>query len=207
MQLTIECQTRPTDSKPRALRRSGLIPAVLYGHQGTESLSLTLDAKDVTNLLKDPTHSSSLIQLTVSDSGWTGKTLLREVQTHSWKGYPYHLSFFAVAAHGNIDVEIPVRVVGESAAVKTGGCVLETLMTSVAIKCSPEIIPESIEVDISSMVMGDTLQVKDLNLPEGVEATAEPEQVIVSIQGTRSAASEEESSEEGSSEEGASENA
>lgn len=196
MELTIECQTRATDSKPRALRRSGLIPAVLYGHQGTESISLTLDAKDVTNLLKDPTHSSSLIQLTISDSGWSGKTLLREVQTHSWKGNPYHLSFFAVAAHGDIDVEVPVRIVGESVAVKTGGCVLETLMTSVAIKCSPEIIPDAIEVDISKMGMGETFQVKDLNLPTGVEAMAEPEQVVVSIQGTRNSSSGESSSED-----------
>jgi large subunit ribosomal protein L25 len=186
MALTIECQTRPTDSKPKALRRSGLIPAVLYGHQGTESISLTINAKDVTNLLKDPAHSSSLIQLEVTDSGWSGKTLLREVQTHSWKGHPYHLSFFAVAAHGDIDVEIPVHVVGESVAVKTGGCVLETLMISVAVKCSPDIIPDSIEVDISEMGMGDAIQVKDLKLPTGVEAMAEPEQVVISIQGTRS---------------------
>lgn len=185
MELKLECQTRPTDSKPRALRRSGLIPAVLYGHQGTESISLTIDAKAVTNLLKDSTHSSSLIQLTISDSGWSGKTLLREVQTHSWKGNPYHLSFFAVAAHGDIDVEIPVHIVGESEAVKTGGCVLETLMTAVAVKCSPEIIPDSIELDISAMGMGDSVQVKDLKLPEGVITTAEPEQVVISIQGTR----------------------
>jgi large subunit ribosomal protein L25 len=186
MEFTLECQTRATDSKPRALRRSGSIPAVLYGHQGTESISLTINAKDVTTLLKDPAHSSSLIQLKITDLGWSGKTLLREVQTHSWKGNPYHLSFFAVAAHGDIDVEIPVRVVGESEAVRTGGCVLETLMTAVAVKCSPDIIPDSIEIDISEMGMGDAVQVKDLSLPEGVEAMAEPEQVVISIQGTRS---------------------
>ncbi|HIK30983.1 MAG TPA: 50S ribosomal protein L25/general stress protein Ctc [Oscillatoriales cyanobacterium M59_W2019_021] len=193
MEFTLECQTRPDGSKPRALRRSGQIPAVLYGHKGTESISLTVDAKAVTNLLKDPAYSSSLIQLTISDSGWTGKTLLKEVQTHPWKGHPYHLSFFAVAAHGDIDVEIPVRVVGESAAVKTDGCILETLMTAVGVKCNPDIIPESIEIDISSMGMGDSVQVKDLKLPEGVEAIGEPEQVVISIQGTRSSKSDSES--------------
>lgn len=185
MQFTLESQTRPADSKPRALRRSGLIPAVLYGHKGTESIQLTVDAKAVTNLLKDPSHSSALIDLTIADSGWRGKTILREIQSHPWKGDPYHLSFFAVAAHGDIEVEIPVHIVGESPAVKADGCVMETLMTMVAIKCSPDIIPDAITIDVSEMGMGDSVQVKDLQLPEGVVTMGEPEQVVVSIQGTR----------------------
>lgn len=187
MEFTLECQTRPDGSKPRALRRSGRIPAVLYGHKGTESICLTVDAKTVSNLLKDPAHSSSLIELSIPDAGWNGKTLLREVQTHPWKGYPYHLSFFAVAAHGDIDVEIPVRVVGEAVGMKTEGGILETLMIALPVKCSPDSIPDGVEIDISNMHVGDTVHVKDVTLPKGVEATSEPEQVVLSIQGTRAA--------------------
>ena len=57
MQLTVECKSRPDGSKPKALRREGLVPAVLYGHDGTNSLELVVDEKSVQQLLKDPNVS------------------------------------------------------------------------------------------------------------------------------------------------------
>jgi large subunit ribosomal protein L25 len=98
MELTVECQTRPEGSKPKALRRSGLIPAVLYGHNGTESISLTVGEKTVITLLKRVKDNETPIQLTVTDGSWSGQTVLQEVQKHPWKGFPYHLSFMAVKA-------------------------------------------------------------------------------------------------------------
>lgn len=96
MELKIEGQKRVEGSKPNALRRDGLIPAVLYGHNGAESVQFTLDAKDVGILLKRVTVKKTVIQLNVPDLSWSGKTLLQEVQRHPWKDYPYHLSFFSV---------------------------------------------------------------------------------------------------------------
>ncbi|MBE9040296.1 50S ribosomal protein L25/general stress protein Ctc [Oscillatoriales cyanobacterium LEGE 11467] len=185
MQLAIECQTRPEKTNPRALRRAGRIPAVMYGHNGTESISLTVDAKDVKKLLKEPAVNNSLIDLTISDSGWKGKTLLREVQSHPWKGFTYHLSFFATASQDTVEVELPLHFTGEPYGVKTDGGILETLMVTVAVKCAPDNMPESIEIDIAHMHVGDSLQVGELILPEGVEAVADAKQTIVSIQGLR----------------------
>lgn len=95
MAITVESQKRPEGSKPNALRRSGLIPANLYGHNGTESISLVVDAKVVERLLKKAAVNKTKIELNIPELQWTGTTVLREVQTHPAKGTPYHLSFFA----------------------------------------------------------------------------------------------------------------
>ena len=95
MAITLESKTRPEGSKPRALRRSGLIPANLYGHKGIESISLVLDAKVVERLLKQVTANKTEIELSIPELEWTGTTVLREIQIHPAKGTPYHLSFLA----------------------------------------------------------------------------------------------------------------
>ncbi|MBW4645945.1 MAG: 50S ribosomal protein L25 [Goleter apudmare HA4340-LM2] len=96
MSITIESQKRPEGSKPKALRRSGLIPANLYGHKGAESISLVVDAKSVERLLKYAAPNKTEIELNIPEIQWSGTTVLREVQTHPAKGTTYHLSFFAL---------------------------------------------------------------------------------------------------------------
>ncbi|MEY3869865.1 MAG: hypothetical protein RLZZ338_3756 [Cyanobacteriota bacterium] len=181
MELTVECQKRPEGSKPNALRRSGLIPAVLYGHNGAESLSLTINAKSAETLLKSHALNSILIQLNIPDLSWSGKTLLREVQRHPWKGNTYHLSFFAVGSHGFIDVEVPLHFVGEAVGVKMEGGILDTVLNQLKISCPPDSIPEFINVDVSGLHLGQALHINELNLPSGVTASGEANQVVVSI--------------------------
>jgi large subunit ribosomal protein L25 len=95
---TVECQKRAENSKPNALRRGGLIPAVLYGHSGTESISLTLNAKAAEFLVRDVVVGRSEIEVNIPELSWTGKAHLQEVQAHPAKGHIYHLSFFAITA-------------------------------------------------------------------------------------------------------------
>jgi len=185
MELAVECQKRAEGSKPNALRRSGLIPAVLYGHKGSESISLTVNAKTVESLLKKRAVNNTLIDLSIPDISWTGKTLLREVQVHPWKGFPYHLSFFAVGSQDSLEVELSLHFVGESVGVKLGGGILDTVLMQLAVKCKPDSIPQAIEVDISNLKVGDALHIHELILPPGVVAVGEPNQVVVSVLGTQ----------------------
>ena len=97
MPLTIECQKRAPGTKPNALRQSGLTPAVLYGHNGTESLALTIPTKQAEFLVRDAAVNRSVIEVNVPDASLITKAVLREVQAHPWKGSLYHLSFFATA--------------------------------------------------------------------------------------------------------------
>lgn len=96
MALTIDCQKRPEGSKPNALRRDGKIPATLYGHNGTESIQLVVNAKEAEFLVRDAAVNKSVIDVSIPDLSWNGKAVLREVQAHPWKGFLYHLSFFNV---------------------------------------------------------------------------------------------------------------
>ena len=98
MSIAVECQKRPEGSKPRALRRQGLIPAALYGHNGAESVSLTVKSKDAETLLKNASINNTLIDVNIPDISWNGKAIIREVQAHPWKKTLFHLSFFSVSA-------------------------------------------------------------------------------------------------------------
>ncbi|MHC5612286.1 MAG: 50S ribosomal protein L25/general stress protein Ctc [Nostoc sp.] len=181
MAITVESLKRPEGSKPRALRRSGLIPANLYGHKGTESISLTIEAKTVERLLKRASVNNTLIDLNVTDVPWRGKALLRELQIHPAKGTPYHLSFFAVAGHGDTTVEVRFRFVGTAIGVKQDGGVLDTVITELQVSCAPENIPDVIEIDVTNLQMGDSLSISDIVFPEGVTPIAEPERLVVSV--------------------------
>ena len=97
MSLSIECKKRPEGSRPNALRREGLIPASLYGHDGANSLSLVVNAKEAVNLLKKVSVNETVVEVQIPDLSWTGKALIREVQAHPWKRTVLHLSFFHVA--------------------------------------------------------------------------------------------------------------
>lgn len=97
MTVTVECQKRPEGIKPNKLRREGFIPATLYGHNGSESISLTVKEKDAQNLLKQASVNQTLVDVNIPDLSWNGKVLIREVQAHPWKRNLYHLSFFFVA--------------------------------------------------------------------------------------------------------------
>lgn len=188
MELIVEGQKREPGSKPRALRRSGLIPANLYGHQGTESIALTLDAKIVERLLKRGAVNNTLIDLNVSDIPWRGKTLLREVQTHPAKGSPYHLSFFAVAGHGDTDVEVPLHFEGEAIGVKLEGGILDTVITELQVRCAPENIPNVIAIDVSNLHVGESIHIEELILPQGVTSLVEPGQIVVKVLGRQAGA-------------------
>lgn len=191
MELTIECQQRPSGSKPNALRREGLTPAVLYGHNGTESLALTLSTRTAETLVKKASLNNTMIQISVPDLPWSGKALLREVQTHPWRGDLYHLSFFSVGTQASVQVTVPLHFVGESIGVKQNGGTLDTVLNELEVICSPNNVPENIEIDVSKMDVGAALHVNELPLPEGVSVVGEADRVIVSILGSKSAQSSE----------------
>lgn len=196
MEITVECNKRPEGSKPNALRRSGLIPAALYGHKGAESVALTVNAKDAETLLKKATINNTLVQVKIPDISWSGKALVREVQTHPWKKTElYHLSFFSVASQESLNVAVPLHFVGEAVGVKQDSGVLDPVLTELQVQCAPENIPESIEIDVSNMQVGDTLRIEDLVLPPGITPLSEPGETVVTVAAQRAAEDDDEAAE------------
>ncbi|MEN9519116.1 MAG: hypothetical protein RLZZ381_1704 [Cyanobacteriota bacterium] len=180
MNISVECKSRPEGSKPRALRREGLIPAALYGHDGANSISLTIPAKEAQLLLREAAINNTLIDLSVPDISWKGKALIREVQAHPWKRTLHHLSFFTVSAKQQVEIVVPVVLTGKAAGVKEGG-IVDQVMTELKIVCAADSIPESIEIDVTNFEIGTTLHVGEIVLPAGVEVLDDPERIAISI--------------------------
>lgn len=181
MELTIECQKRPSGSKTNALRREGRTPAVLYGHNGTESVALTIDTRSAETLVRRASLNNTLIQINVPEIAWSGKALLREVQAHPWRRDLYHLSFFSIGSQSSVQVTVPLHFIGESVGVKQNGGTLDVVLNELEVDCAPNNVPESLEIDVSNLEVGDALHVNELVLPSGVTVLGEGNRVAVSV--------------------------
>ena len=180
MLLQINASTRPPANN-RALRRNGQIPATVYGHKGAESISISLDAKEATTLLRQATINNTMIEVNVTDGDFKGKTLLREVQNHPYKNSIYHLSFFAIESQSKIEVDIPLHFVGIPVGVKVGGGSVDTIKNYIRVACSPNNVPESFEIDITDLEIGKGVHVSEINYPEGVKPVTETTALVVTI--------------------------
>jgi large subunit ribosomal protein L25 len=164
----------------RQLRRSGKIPAVLYG-QG-ECLLLKLDPAAIIGILRAHAGSTALITVTISGSSKGTRTaLLRDYQVDPVTGEVLHADLFEVSMDKAIRVKVPVNVIGGvPAGVKEGG-VLQHNLRELHIECLPAMIPDHIDVDASALEIGQGIHVRELPGAEGVRVLDEPDQMVVSV--------------------------
>lgn len=166
----------------RTLRREGLVPAVIYGH-GRDPISLSLNARDLDKMLGHIQAESTVIDITVG--GQTAKTLIREIQRHPIKRQILHVDFQALVAGEKVTVNIPITLVGIPEGVKLEGGVLDQTLRELEIEVDPANIPDHAELDVSAMVIGDSLHVSDIKLPEGVEILDDPETSVAVVAAPR----------------------
>lgn len=201
MEFTVECEPRKSDINPRKLRRMGQTPAVLYGHDGTESVSLALPTAIAERMLHSVEVNNTLINVKVAGLSLDCKSLLRDVQMHPWKPELYHLSFFAISGQDSVTVTVPLNFIGEPVGVKNENGALDTVLTSLELQCEPQSIPESIDIDVAEMKVGDAIHVNELKFPSGVLSGGDDNRVVASILAPAGATeTEEEASEEVSDE-------
>ncbi|MGD1862551.1 MAG: 50S ribosomal protein L25/general stress protein Ctc [Leptolyngbyaceae cyanobacterium] len=192
MELSIECKKRDTGVNPRALRRGGQIPAVLYGHDGDASVSLMVNHREAERLIRKASVNNTLITVSVPEMPWSGQALLREVQTHPWKDSIYHLSFFSIASQSSVDVVVSINYTGDAKGVKDEGGTLDIIVSELAIRCAPDAIPESVDIDVSDLAVGENLHISDLKLPNKVEVITDTDKTLVSVAAPRTVAATEE---------------
>lgn len=190
MELSIECQKRTENKNPRALRREGKIPAVLYGHDGDASISLMVEQRDAEKLIRFASVNNTLINVSVPEMPWKGKALLREVQSHPWKNSLYHISFFSIASQSSVEVVVPVHYTGTAKGVRDEGGTLDIIVSELAIRCAPDAIPESVDIDVSKLGVGANLHISNLELPKGVEVVTDTDKTLVMVAAPRTVAAE-----------------
>jgi large subunit ribosomal protein L25 len=164
----------------RSVRREGRVPGVLYGH-GEESISLSVDARELQRLVHAVSIENTIVDLELEDARQPYKVLIREIQRHPTRDEYMHVDFFHVAMDEKISVEVPIVVVGDPIGVRQKGGILDHQLRELEVYCLPGQIPEKIEVHVSDLDIGDGLHVRDLPVPEGVEVEDDPDRSVVAV--------------------------
>jgi large subunit ribosomal protein L25 len=158
----------------RRLRKSGRIPAVIYGHKQAV-VPVTVGHDDVLRMVKTPGHLAEL-----DLGGATETVLIRDVQWDHLGKEILHLDFARVSAEEIIETEVSLEFRGHAAGIAAGG-VVETVAHSLPIKCRAGSIPASIKVDISDLQVDQGVHVRDLKLPPDVTVDADPDMLLVHV--------------------------
>lgn len=169
---------RSGSGKLKQMRREGWLPSVVYG-RGVENVNLRVDAKTFAELLAHSSSDSILINLDVEGVG-VRSVFLKTIQHDALTGKALHVDFLAVDDKTEITANIPVHLNGEPKGVKGGG-VLEQYAHTLEIVCLPASLPDTIEVDVTALDMGESLHIGELKLPAGVKATHAAEVVVAHI--------------------------
>ena len=166
-------------SEARRLRAGGKVPGVLYGH-GIEPLSLTVSSRELRAALTSESGLNALISLDVG--GTRHLAMARQLQRHPVRRSIDHVDFVVVRRDEIVSAEVPVHLVGEAQAVERADGVLDHQLFSLMVHAKPGDIPNVIEVDISSLGIGEVIRVGDIKLPAGVTTDVDPEEPIVAGQ-------------------------
>lgn len=178
----VSLKAEPRDefgSRPsRRLRRTGRVPAVVYG-RGLETRSVAVDRRELYGVLHTEAGTNALINLDVGKDSFL--TVAREIQRHPVRGEVTHLDFIQISLDEQISAEVGLELIGIPVGVREGEGIVETIRASVNLLALPTNIPGSIPIDITEMEIGDTKTVDDLPEIEGVEYTEEPGAPLVSV--------------------------
>jgi large subunit ribosomal protein L25 len=175
---TVVLATQPRDSrgthKARQLRKKGLVPAVVYGHK-QETLSVAVSAEELTKAVR---HGVRVLDL--QTNGAVEKALIRELQYDHLGKELLHVDFARVSADERVHVSVKVELRGVAPGVTHGGA-LDQPLHVLPIECLAISIPDSIRVNVGELVIGQAIHVRDLVLPEGVKALADPDAIVVHV--------------------------
>ena len=170
----------------KKIKEQGLIPATIYGSQA-EPLNLQVDGRELSNVLAHASSDHVLVELEILDGDQSTNrlALIQEVQHHPLKRQPLHVDFHAVSATEKIISEVPIEAVGEALGVRTFGGLLEYSLRSLEVECFPQDLPDIIRIDVTNLNIGEALHVRDIKLPNGVEAITDADLTALSVVASR----------------------
>jgi large subunit ribosomal protein L25 len=155
-----------------------MVPGTLYGH-GAEAVSIAVDARELRNVLATEAGINAVIRLGVGEEVHT--SLARQLQRHPTRGDIIHLDFVRIALTDRVDAVVSIELTGDPIGVQADGGIIETVSNTVNVHTLVTSIPESIQVDISGLRVGDSVRVSDLPAFDGLEYLDPPDQPIAMI--------------------------
>jgi large subunit ribosomal protein L25 len=175
-------RTETGNGPARRLRMAGQIPAVLYG-PGTEPVRLSVNTNDFDQALKKSGAGQLFLNLIIKNSETDTRSamvMIKELQTHPVSRNFHHVDFYEIAMDRKVKVKVPVVTTGKSKGVELGG-ILQIIRRELEILCLPLKVPESIEIDITDLDMGDAIHIEDISLEGDIEFLYEENITIVTI--------------------------
>lgn len=173
--VTVQPRERIGTRYAARLRKTGRLPAVIYGH-GKDPVHVSLDSKELTALIHDNAHL-----LEVDLDSHAEPCLIKDVQWDYLGKDIIHVDLARVDLSETVEVEVAVELVGEAIGLKEEGAYLDHPVTEISIECRADSIPELIEVDVSQLGVDQAITVADLKLPEGVKCTMDEETIIAQV--------------------------
>jgi large subunit ribosomal protein L25 len=169
-------------SSAKIARKQGLVPAIIYGGAHKEMM-VNLDLNSFFTEYKKGNMQSKLTK--IAFDGKTITTVIRAVQLDPVTDVPLHVDLQEVSEGSEIKIAVRLRIIGEEkcSAIKLGG-ILNILTRTIEVFCSPFAIPQSIEVDVSELILGRTIHINDITLPAGVVPCDRSNFVVLSLSGS-----------------------
>ena len=181
-QVKLKAQPR-TDvgrSAARKLRARGLIPAIIYGGNNKPQ-PLQVAAREINAMMSHASGENVLVELEIAGQDSSRTALVQEVQHSPVGGEIRHVDFHAISMDQKIQAEVPLEPTGTAVGVKTFGGLLEQSLRALAIECLPGDLPDRITVDVSQLNIGDSIHVRDIQLPSGVTPKVQPDLTAFSV--------------------------
>ena len=170
-------RTQVGGNSAKRYRKSGQVPAVIYGESGEKHL--LINNKDLSAALKSVAGKAVLIEMTFDDGTESRYAMLKDVERHPISEAPLHVDFVEVVRGKPMHAVLPLHFTGEAYGVKNENGVIEIHEHEVRVKCRPRDLPEMIVIDISNLKVGEGIHLKDVKAPEGVEFTSDMEDLLV----------------------------
>lgn len=181
IQLKAEIREESGKKPNKKTRAEGFVPAVVY-KEGTETVSLKINEKELAHALKTKAGANVLITLKISGDKSKDRTvLIKDVQHHPIKEQILHVDFHEISLTEKLTIDVPIGTKGEAEGVVKEEGVLEHILWELKVECLPADIPAKIEVDVTKLKMGDSILVKDIQAPAGVKILNSPDQTIVTV--------------------------
>jgi large subunit ribosomal protein L25 len=174
--LKAEQRTDGGKGAARKLRAAGRVPGVVYGHG--DAVAIDMDARELYRLLHTDAGMNVMVDLKVGKDEWLA--MPRDVQRDNIRDSLIHVDFLRIARDEKITVEVPVHIVGDSHGVREGG-VVEHHLWNLQLECFPQDVPTSVEADITSLGIGESLKVSDLTIPPDCTILTSTEENVVSV--------------------------
>ena len=201
-QLTLAAEERSSEGKSfnRYLRRSGVIPGVVYGGKD-QPQKISILEKDIIKAVEVPGFSTQILK--ISMNGKKVDVVVKEIQRHPATSRVLHADFMRVDPDSKITLTVPIRTINDetSIGVKVSGGQVNHLINNIEISCLASNLPEQLEIDVQDMDIGDSVLLSEIILPDGVEITTlaqgeDRDQSVVSLTETKEIFIEEEVEEE-----------